>query len=323
MLNWLYTAYCLWLDDKKTKGAIMQIANPIYDSVFKYLLEDRESAILLLSAIIEQPIEKLELLPQEGIKCLEHQSLTVYRLDFSAKIKIGKNESKQVLIEIQKAKLPSDIMRFRRYLGEQYASKNNHYTVCKKQKNNKTKEVTTPLPIITIYFLGYCLDHIKVPVIKVNRHYYDVVNKKELINQKEIFIESLTHDSYIIQISQLDRQQQTEIERLLTIFDQHRHIATDNHILELNEIDYPNKYHPLIRRLQRAIAEPRIRRVMDIEDDYLEYLEDKERIIEEQSQAIEEQSQIIEEKDQTIEEKDQLIAEQNRIIAELKKKNLK
>jgi len=81
-------------------------------------LEDSESAILLLSAIIGQPIETLEFLPQEGSSYLKNHSLTVYRVDFSAKIKTDENEFKQVIIEIQKAKLPSDIMRFRRYLGE-------------------------------------------------------------------------------------------------------------------------------------------------------------------------------------------------------------
>jgi hypothetical protein len=65
----------------------MQIANLIYDVVFKYLLEDSESAILLLSAIIGQPIEKLDFLPQEGTTYIEQHLLTVYRLDFCARIK--------------------------------------------------------------------------------------------------------------------------------------------------------------------------------------------------------------------------------------------
>ena len=84
----------------------MQIANPIYDVVFKFLLEDRDSAIILLSTIINEPIESLDLLPQENIAHLQSRSLTVYRLDFSAKIKTAEGEYKHVLIEIQKAKLP-------------------------------------------------------------------------------------------------------------------------------------------------------------------------------------------------------------------------
>jgi len=51
---------------------------------------------------------------------LENRLFTVYRLDFSARIKTQNGAVKQVIIEIQKAKFAADIMRFRRYLGEQY-----------------------------------------------------------------------------------------------------------------------------------------------------------------------------------------------------------
>ena len=304
----------------------MQIANPIYDVVFKYLLEDSESAILLLSAIIDQPIETLEFLPQEGSSYLKNHSLTVYRVDFSAKIKTGENEFKQVIIEIQKAKLPSDIMRFRRYLGEQYANKDNRYTALKQQKNGKIKKINTPLPIITLYFLAYPLEHHRVPVIRVDRRYHDVVKNKILSDHKETFIESLTHDSYVIQISELDKEQKSELERLLSIFDQKRHIDKDSHILELKEENYPAKYCRLIRRLQRAIAEPEVRTTMDVEDDYLEHLENQERLIEKQEQALEEKDQKLEEnkqklekKDQTIEEKDQKLEEKDQMIEKLLK----
>ncbi len=44
----------------------MRIANPIYDVVFKYLMEDRESAVLLLSEIIGEDIAELAFHPQES-----------------------------------------------------------------------------------------------------------------------------------------------------------------------------------------------------------------------------------------------------------------
>ncbi|NOQ35730.1 MAG: hypothetical protein GQ569_07520 [Methylococcaceae bacterium] len=277
----------------------MHIANPIYDTVFKFLMEDTPSAILLLSTIIEEPIVSLEFLPQENIQQLEQRSLTVYRLDFCAKIKTPQGY-KQVLIEIQKAKLPSDIMRFRRYLGEQYSKKSNCYEVIKEGKK-PTKPQYKPLPIVSIYFLGYPLEHIKVPVIKVNRHYYDVVGRQE-IDLKEEFIESLTHDSYVIQISQLRDTHKSEIEQLLAIFDQHKHLESDEHILDINENDYPDKYRSLIRRLQQAIAEPDIRRNMDTEDEILADLQDMERVIEETKQELITSKQEIAEKDKLIAE---------------------
>ena len=69
----------------------MEIANPIYDAVFKYLMEDSESAITLISTIIKQEVVSLELRPQENTIELDRGSVTVYRLDFAAKIKIDQN----------------------------------------------------------------------------------------------------------------------------------------------------------------------------------------------------------------------------------------
>ncbi len=268
----------------------MHIANPIYDSVFKFLLEDQTSAVLLLSSIIGESIESLEFLPQENIVQLERRALTVYRLDFAAKIKTEQGY-KQVLIEVQKAKLPSDVMRFRRYLGEQYAKKSNTYLI---EYNGIQQKI--PLPIISIYFLGYSLEKIKTPIIKVNRRYYDLVNQEE-IQQTEAFIESLTHDSYVIQIAELHQAHRNELEQLLLIFAQHQQLATDEHILEIDEQSYPEKYRPLMRRLQQAAQEPDVRKTMDAEDEILQDL-----------QAME----------QVIADKDQLLAAQAKLIAELK-----
>jgi len=98
----------------------MQIANPIYDVVFKYLMQNNEITTLILSTILEQEILSLDLLPQETAVALEKRTFIVYRLDFSVLIKTSAGEEKHVVIEIQKAKFAADIMRFRRYLGEQY-----------------------------------------------------------------------------------------------------------------------------------------------------------------------------------------------------------
>ncbi|MBN2395928.1 MAG: hypothetical protein JXC36_05645 [Candidatus Atribacteria bacterium] len=289
----------------------MQIANPIYDTVFKFLMEDKESAILLLSTIIGEEITSLDFLPQENTILLEKHFLTVYRLDFSAKVKTASGY-KQLLIEIQKAKFAADIMRFRRYLGEQYSKRENTYI-----EIVDGQEVKKALPIVSIYFLGYSLEHARIPVIKVNRHYYDVTKGNE-ITIKEDFIESLTHDSYVIQIPQLRESHQTDLEQLLTIFDQ-KQATPDYHILTIREDAYPEKYRPLIRRLQRAISEPEVRKTMDIEDDILEELQDMERQIANKDIVIEEKEKIIDEKEKIIDEKEKIIEE---LKKQLDKKNL-
>ena len=297
----------------------MQIANPIYDVVFKYLMDDSKIAKLLISTIIGEKILSLDFLPKERVVDLDVRSLTVYRLDFSAKIQTD-DGYKNVLIEIQKAKFATDIMRFRKYLGEQYQNKDNVY-----QTMIMGREVKKAMPIISIYFLGYKLENITVPLIKVQRQCYDVTTG-EKIKQREEFIESLTHDSFIIQILYLRQKYQTEIEQLLSVFDQ-RNATSDNHILNVREEDFPPKYRPLIRRLQRAIAEPNVRETMEIEDEILEELQEKEReiedgrkTIEEKDKALEEKDKTIEAKDKAIEEKDKALEEKDRLIQELKKK---
>lgn len=279
----------------------MQIANPIYDVVFKYLMDDNRIAKLIISAIIGEEIETLNFRPTEYRSDIERKSLTIYRLDFSAKIKTP-DGYKHVIIEIQKAKFPTDIMRFRKYLGEQYSSNENVYIV-----EDSTEKYKKAMPIISIYFLGHKLNHTKAPVIKVQRKYYNLITGDEII-EKEEFIECLTHDSFIIQIPFLKNKRQTELLILLSVFDQST-IARDTHILNVTEDDFPEKYQPIIRRLQRAIVEPEVRKTMDVEDEILEELDNLERIIEEKNKTIKGKEIIIEGKEKIIEGKEKTIEE--------------
>ena len=292
----------------------MLIANPIYDVVFKYLLEDNKIAKLLIGAIIGEKIETLDFRPQEYAlelgrpkksKKLKNSSptFTVYRLDFSAKIRQADGTFRLVIIELQKAKFPTDIMRFRRYLGGQYALKENTYRVRVYDKKDPTKYslVKKAIPILNIYFLGHRLTlpegH---PVVKINRTYTDNTTG-ELIEGIDDFIEGLTHDSYVIQIPDLPTRRRNELEKILSIFDQSNQ-TQDFHILNVNEADVPEKYRPIVRRLQQAISEPEVRNMMDAEDDIIEELEDKDREVEEAKQEAEEAKQEAEEAKQEAEE---------------------
>jgi len=299
----------------------IQIANPIYDAVFKYLMEDNKIAKLIISTIIEEEIETLTFLPQERTLELTNRSLTVYRLDFSARIKTKDGDYKNVIIEIQKAKFATDVMRFRRYLGEQYKSKDNYYIeekeIKKKNEIKEVKEIKRAMPILGIYFLGHKLEYNHVPVIKVKRKCYDIRTNTEL-TQKENFIEGLTHDSYIIQIPCLSQDIQTEAEELLSIFDQSK--QTDSpHILKIDENLYDEKYKEVIRRLERAIANPEIRDTMDVEDDILEELQNMERAIEKKDSIIQEKDFVIQENQKAIQENQKAIQEKDSVIQENQK----
>jgi hypothetical protein len=99
----------------------MLIANPIYDVVFKYMMEDNKVAKLFLGAILGTEITELEFKPQE-ITALFPKSespsekafpMQVLRLDFKATITHSNETKRLVLIELQKVKI--DTIRFRRY----------------------------------------------------------------------------------------------------------------------------------------------------------------------------------------------------------------
>ena len=88
----------------------MIIANPIYDTVFKFLMEDLTIAKTLISVIIGEEIIELEVKPQEQTTFSNKYLLTVFRLDFKAIIKTTNGVKRKVLIELQKSNNSFDIM---------------------------------------------------------------------------------------------------------------------------------------------------------------------------------------------------------------------
>lgn len=217
----------------------MVIANPIYDVVFKRLMENEKVVKFFISTLLDQNIETVELKPQEytyhgqidydnpnTIKAIESRmierlSIRVYRLDFVATIKTDTGEYKKILIEIQKANNEIDLMRFRNYLAEQYK---------KEEIINHEKII---LPITTIYILGFKLPEIISPCLKVERNYKDLINNTILTTKSE-FVEKLTHDSYIVQVERITGRYQTKLDKLLSIFEQTNFVDDKKIIKEYN-----------------------------------------------------------------------------------------
>ena len=290
----------------------MLIANPIYDGVFKYLLDDNSVAKLFLSLILDREIVELEFKPTEFRTKSDNTTrfITIFMIDFKAKIRNKDGSEEIVIIEIQKAKFHTDIMRFRKYLGSQYSDDKNIYP--------KINEFESPkaLPIISIYFLGHKLQHTTAPVIKVNREYIDI-STKEKISEREEFIECLTHDSYIIQIPFLKPKRQSELLQVLSVFDQ-SNIQNNKHILNIEEDELPEKYRGVIRRLQKAAAESDVQKIMEIEDSIIADMENTERklahIEKEKDKALEEKNKALEEKNKALEEKDKALEEKNKAM---------
>lgn len=281
------------------------IANPIYDAVFKFMMEDKKVAKLLLSALLKKEILELEMRQQE-YTAVQQDRISLFRMDFSAKIRDTDGTEHLVMIELQKTWLATETLRFRQYLATQYSSKNNM-----RSDNNSLYG----LPIISIYILGHILGDLKEPVVYVRRRYLDYDDL--VIEQKDPFIESLTHDSIIVQIPYLHGRTRNHLERLLNVFDQNYRTRDNDHILEIDEELFTASEIPIITRLLKAGVAPDVRRSMEVEDEILSEIENRDTLIMQKDQVIEEKNQVIEEKDQVIEENKQLLMQKTKMLQEM------
>lgn len=272
----------------------MIIANPIYDVVFKYLLEEVEIARELLSVILGDEVQSVELKPQES-STETSGDIRILRFDFKAVIKKPNGEVSKVLIELQKAKKAFNAMRFRRYLGDNYRKED-------EVLNEKGLPEKRPLPIVTIYFLGFPLNSIPSGIVKINREYIDVVTREKL-DIKEDFVELLTHDSYLIQVQKLGRATRNKLERVLQIFSPIYQSIQDRHQVDFQGDTNDPLVKKMVERLGRAIANEDIRDKMDVEDEL-------ERAFEREMGK----------KDEIIAEQEGIIAAKEKLLLEEKKR---
>ena len=283
----------------------MIIANPIYDTVFKFLMEDLSIAKTIISVIIGEDIVDLTVKPREETTFSEKYFLTVFRLDFKAIIRTADGTEKKVLIELQKSKNSFDLQRFRHYLGKNYSNPDD------------IDGYRLSLPIVPIYFLGFPLS-IPSPVLKIGRTYQDL-SSGEIIDKKDEFIESLSHDSFVVQISKLKGEMKTKMERILSIFNQKWIFDEDNKWLlqydEDNE-ELDEETRKILKRLSVAAGSHAVKEQIKAEETFDDSMDRALRIKEE---VIEQKEAVIEQKDIELKDMNLRFLEQQKELEELRK----
>lgn len=272
------------------------------------MMENERVAKFFIGTLLEQQIETVEVKPQEFTYTDELAGLAVFRLDFIATIKTETGELKKILIEIQKAKNQIDLMRFRRYLGEQY------------RKEDRINNEKTILPITTIYILGFILPEIESACLKVERNYKDLINKNIIIKKSD-FVEKLTHDSFIVQVDRITDRYQTSLDKLLSVFEQNN-FADETKITK--QFSHPTDTEDvkiLTDILHHSGTNPEERKRIEIEQEAWRTInamfEEKEK---ELLKALNEKDKALNEKDKALDEKDKANAELVRQLEELKRK---
>jgi hypothetical protein len=300
------------------------IANPIYDIAFKRLMENERVVKFFLSTALEPQVVDVTVRPQEYTvkredtdpKTKEIIVYTVFRLDFIATVKTEDNGIKKILIEVQKSKDQDDLMRFRNYLAEQY------------KKRDEIDGEETVLPIVTIYILGFNLKGINTAFVRVKREYTDGIDNKPIWT-KSSFIESLTHDSYVIQTRRItDKRYNTKLDKILSLFEQKHFLRDDSEIIKHYLYQPDNEDISLMTSiLHKMVVDPEELRQIEKEEEAYRFIHDLygrrlekiDKVIEEKDKAIEEKDKVIVEKDKVIEEKDKALEEERKMRVEQRK----
>ena len=297
----------------------MIVANPVYDIVFKYLMEDERIARTILSALLKKDVVAVEVRPHEYSDD-SRDSLSVFRIDFGATIRESDGKEHLILIELQKTWLDTETLRFRQYLGVHYSNPKNMLAS------------GHALPMVAVYLLGHRVGDIEEPVLYVSHRacdYNDNVVTKGLPNA---FVDSLTHDSIIVQIPCLHGHINNRLDMVLSIFDQTRRDVNDNRLLKIDDSAYADdaEMERIIHRLTMAAADADMRHRMNVEDEYFgaiekrdteilvrdrQLAEQKTQLAEQKTQLAEQKAQLAEQKTQLVEQKTQL-AEQKTLLAE-------
>lgn len=286
----------------------MLIANPIYDTVFKRLMENERVARFFISTLTGDNIEEVRVQPQEFTYVDQADVLTVFRLDFVATVRTDDGERKKVLIEIQKARNIVDLMRFRNYLAEQY------------RKEEAIDDDPTALPITTIYILGFNLPEIDSPCVRVARQYVNLIDQS-VMETKSDFIEKLTHDSYLVQVERITDRYQTSLDKLLSVFEQRNFIDEARIIKEYAHEADVEEVRLITDILHHTGTSPEERREIEKEREAWRTVQAmmgrKER---EYLKQLAEKEKELRQKNEALEEKNEALKVQERLIEELKKK---
>ena len=266
---------------------MIQIANPIYDSVFKYLMEDERIAKTLLSALLKKEVMAVEMRRNEYTNGVR-DNISMFRIDFGAHVKEPDGTIRLVLIELQKTWLETETLRFRQYLGAQYSNPENVPS-----ENNKDGYA---IPMVAIYLLGHRVGDVNVPVLYVKHKAYDYDGNVVTDGIPDPFVESLIHDSIIVQIPLLHGQVNNRLEKVLSVFDQSQKNGSDRHVLNVNDspFDDDDDMQYLLRRLLMAAANAQLRQEMNVEDEYFKALEDRDTALMMKDKKLAEQAEQLE-----------------------------
>jgi len=290
---------------------IIHVANPIYDSVFKYIMEDERIAKTMLSALLKKEVVHVTVRPHEYSNTTR-DTLSMFRIDFAATVREREgNEIKDriVLIELQKTWLNTETLRFRQYLGAQYSNKNNI---------REAEDKGFAYPMVAVYLLGHRVGNIKEPIVYVNHDVFDYNGNVVEDGNMEPFVESLTHNSIIVQIPLLHGNVNNRLEKVLSVFDQTLVDGDTQQVLKIDEDKFADDNDMLyvLHKLTAAAANSEMRQDMNVEDEYYKAIEDRDTAIMQRDKMLKERDCKMAQMDERLSQQSEQLSQQSERLSQ-------
>ena len=284
---------------------MVEIANPIFDIVFKYLMEDENIALTFLSALLKKDVISVEMRRNEYSN-QARDNLSNFRIDFGARVRETDGSERLILIELQKNWVETEILRFRQYVSVQYSN----------TENMETGEGSHyAIPMVSVYLLGHRIQNLKEPVLYVHRKCFDYDGNEVTEGIPDRFIDSLTHDSIVVQIPRITGRRQNRLESVLSVFNQSL-VGDSRQILNIDEASYgdDSELIRIIRRLQSAAVNKEIRQNMTVEEEFFSAIDTRDAAIASRDATIADCHATIADRDSKISSQEFIIADSCRLL---------
>ena len=290
------------------------IANPIYDSVFKYLMEDIPAARFLLSALLQRKIDEMKLRYNSYTRTtFEFDEISVFLTKFATRIVNEDGETEKCRVEIKKTYISDEIERLKTYLAKHKCSEDNIFALSDRPNPNRT------LHIVTIYLLGCEVEGLENAVTYICPRMYDQ-HKNEIctkVNDVE-FIDGLVHDMIVVQIPKITSAKVvSHLDRILSVFDQRNIVPSCQRELTVDDSTYTDDadIDRIVRRLQKAASDEDVRKEMEIMDEYQTLYDNYVKERTDQQNKIKAQMEQLDTQMKQLAEKDTQLAEQQEQLA--------
>ncbi|MCX8481667.1 MAG: hypothetical protein ORN58_07095, partial [Sediminibacterium sp.] len=277
------------------------ISNPIYDTVFQYLMDDIESAKIIISTLINRPIINLIPLTNNIVdiekKESEEKYIHLMRLDYTAEILNPDDTKELVSIELQKARLRTDEIRFRKYIAENLKKTE---VIVQDQINPKTNlpyTIEKAYRIIPIFILNFEIEKEIFDLVLQTEHIIKGIFTEKELTSKNNFLENLMYNVIVVQLPYINRVTQNihnqppklALYNLFQLFNQNKPADRDKHTLFIEENDIPKDYNRIIKRLANLKAnESQLEQKLILEDTMLREITEMQNNISYNEQLVKE-----------------------------------